>query len=205
MFFNFKQYVSFFAALFIIQTFYGLIAVSNANNNVIEYQHVQDEYDYHMVLRDLNEDQYLYLENNSAAVFKNDTIFKILRYEQNRNYMAAQNRYDMYLYFVRDKDISCERFYNKYLEPLKSLGREGESFVITETPLLRFEHNEQSNLSSFIFTTLLLLAVSIFLLTALYNIRVNQYKFTYGVYMTFGADFKSCSAPPFGSCSLSLW
>ena len=190
MFFNFKQYVSFFAALFIIQTFYGLIAVSNANNNVIEYQHVQDEYDYHMVLRDLNEDQYLYLENNSAAVFKNDTIFKILRYEQNRNYMTRQNRYDMYLYFVRDKDISCERFYNKYLEPLKSLGREGESFVITETPLLRFEHNEQSNLSSFIFTTLLLLAVSIFLLTALYNIRVNQYKFTYGVYMTFGADFK---------------
>ena len=190
MFFNFKQYISFFAALFIIQTFYGLIAVSNANNNKIEYQHVQDEYDYHMVLRDLNEDQYLYLVNNSAAVFKNDTIFKILRYEENRNYMTGQDRYDMYLFFVRDKDISCDRFYNKYLEPLKSLGREGESFVITETPLLRFEHNEQNNLSTFIFTTLLLLAVSIFLLTALYNIRVNQYKFTYGVYMTFGADFK---------------
>ena len=190
MFFNFKQYISFFAALFIIQTFYGLIAVSNANNNKIEYQHVQDEYDYHMVLRDLNEDQYLYLVNNSAAVFKNDTIFKILRNEENRNYMTGQDRYDMYLFFVRDKDISCDRFYNKYLEPLKSLGREGESFVITETPLLRFEHNEQNNLSTFIFTTLLLLAVSIFLLTALYNIRVNQYKFTYGVYMTFGADFK---------------
>ncbi len=190
MFFNFKQYVSFFAALFIIQTFYGLIAVSNANNDIIEYQHVQNEYDYHMVLRDLNEDQYLYLVNNSAAVFKNDTIFKILRYDENRNYMTGQDRYDMYLFFVRDKDISCDRFYNKYLEPLKSLGREGESFVITETPLLRFEYNEQNNLATFIFTTLLLLAVSIFLLTALYNIRVNQYKFTYGVYMTFGADFK---------------
>ena len=190
MFFNFKQYVSFFAALCIIQTFYGLIAVSNANNDIIEYQHVQNEYDYHMVLRDLNEDQYLYLVNNSAAVFKNDTIFKLLRYEENRNYMTGQDRYDMYLFFVRDKDISCDRFYNKYLEPLKSLGREGESFVITETPLLRFEYNEQNNLATFIFTTLLLLAVSIFLLTALYNIRVNQYKFTYGVYMTFGADFK---------------
>lgn len=190
MFFNFKQYISFFAALFIIQTFYGLIAVSNANNDIIEYQHVQNEYDYHMVLRELNEDQYLYLVNNSAAVFKNDTIFKILRYDENHNYMTGQDRYDMYLFFVRDKDISCDRFYNKYLEPLKSLGREGESFVITETPLLRFEYNEQNNLATFIFTTLLLLAVSIFLLTALYNIRVNQYKFTYGVYMTFGADFK---------------
>ena len=35
-----------------------------------------------------------------------------------------------------------------------------------------------------------LLALSIFLMMMLYNIRVNQYKFTYGVYMTFGADFK---------------
>ena len=176
--------------MFIIQMFYGLISVSNANNNQIEYQHVQDEYDYHMVLRDLNEDQYVYLVNNSAAVFKNDTIFKILRSEENRNYMTGSNRYDMFLFFVNDKDVSCDRFYSKYLRPLQSLGREGEAFVITETPLLRFEHNEQNNLITFIVTTLLLLAVSIFLLTALYNIRVNQYKFTYGVYMTFGADFK---------------
>lgn len=190
MFFNFKQYICFFAALFIIQMFYGLISVSTANNNQVEYQHVQAEYDYHMVLRDLNEDQYLYLVNNSAAVFKNDTIFEIERVEENLNYMSGRNRFDVYLFFVRNKDVSCSRFYSKYLDPLKSLGREGESFVITETPLLRFEHNEQNNLATFIFTTLLLLAVSIFLLTALYNIRVNQYKFTYGVYMTFGADFK---------------
>ena len=91
MFFNFKQYVSFFAALFIIQTFYGLIAVSNANNNVIEYQHVQDEYDYHMVLRDLNEDQYLYLENNSAAVF-NAAYSEFAAY-YNRTHLAKQRRF----------------------------------------------------------------------------------------------------------------
>ncbi len=190
VFFNFKQYSCFFAALFIIQMFYGLISVSAGNNNKVEYQHVQNEYDYHMVLRDLNEDQYLYLFNNSGSVFKNDTIFEIMQVDENMNYMSGRPRFDVYLFFVRNKDISCVRFYSKYLEPLKSLGREGETFVITETPLLRFETNERNNLVSFIFTTILLLAVSIFLLTALYNIRINQYKFTYGVYMTFGADFK---------------
>ena len=121
MFFNFKQYVCFFAALFIIQMFYGLISVSTANNNQVEYQHVQAEYDYHMVLRDLNEDQYLYLVNNSAAVFKNDTIFEIKQAEENLNYMSGRTRFDVYLFFVRNKDVSCDRFYSNYLVPLKSL------------------------------------------------------------------------------------
>ena len=190
VFFNFKQYLCFFAALFIIQSFYGLMAVSYANNNDVEYQHVMAEYDYHMALRDLNEDQANYIFNDSGAVFKNDLIFKIVRYEENLNYMSAEKRFDFFLFFLKDKDVSEARFRENYIPDLKSLGKSGESFMIAVTPLLHFEENTAKNLVTFIFITLVLLAVSIFLLTALYNIRVNQYKFTYGVYMTFGADFK---------------
>ena len=82
VFFNFKQYVCFFVALFIIQMFYGLMSVSYANNNDVEYSHVTAEYDYHMVLRDLNPDQANYIFNDSGAVFKNDLIFKIVRYDE---------------------------------------------------------------------------------------------------------------------------
>ena len=85
VFFNFKEYSCFFVALFIVQMFYGLMSVSNANNNNVEYRHVTDEYDYHMVLRDLNTDQYLYLKNDSGAVFKNDLVFKIVRVDENHN------------------------------------------------------------------------------------------------------------------------
>ncbi len=190
VFFNFKQYICFFAALFIIQMFYGLMAVSYANNNDVEYQHVMAEYDYHMVLRELNEDQANYIFNDSGAVFKNDMIFKIVRYDENLNYMSGEKRFDMYLFFLNDKDVSEDRFRENYVPDLKTLGKVGESFMISVTPLLHFEENTAKNLVTFIFITLILLAVSIFLLTALYNIRVNQYKFTYGVYMTFGADFK---------------
>ncbi len=190
VFFNFKQYACFFAALFIVQMFYGLMSVSYANNNDVEYQHVTAEYDYHMVLRDLNVDQANYIFNDSGSVFKNDLIFKIVRTSENMNYMTGKTRHDVFLFFLNDKDVSEARFRENYLPNLQKLGREGEGFSIATTPLLRFEDNQTANLITFIFITLILLAVSIFLLTALYNIRVNQYKFTYGVYMTFGADFK---------------
>lgn len=197
VFFNFKQYACFFAALFIIQMLYGLMSVAAANNNQVEYQHVTEEYNYHMVLRDLNGDQANYLFNDSGAVFKNDIVFKIVRSDENLNYMTGRTRYDIYLFFLNDKDVSEQRFRENYIPDLTSLGREGESFTISRTPLLRFSDNERNNAVTFVFVTLILLAVSIFLLTALYNIRVNQYKFTYGVYMTFGADFRRLFATAF--------
>lgn len=190
VFFSFKQYACFFAALFIVQTFYGMMSVSYANNNDVEYGHVTREYDYHMVLRDLNVDQANYMFNDSGSVFKNDMILKIVRYDENVNYMTGNTRYDMFLFFLHDKDESEARFRESHLPNLQKLGREGEAFSISTTPLLRFDDNKTANLVTFIFITFILLAVSIFLLTSLYNIRVNQYKFTYGVYMTFGADFK---------------
>ncbi len=201
VFFNFKQYLCFFVALFIVQMFYGLMSVSNANNNDVEYSHVNEEYDYHMVLRDLNVDQANYLFNDSGAVFKNDIVFDIVRYDENLNYMTNRTRYDVYLFFRGDtdakRDVNEARFRENYVPDLTSLAREGESYGISVTPLHRFEDNKNANLVTFIFITLVLLAVSVFLLTALYNIRVNQYKFTYGVYMTFGADFKRLFATAF--------
>ncbi len=190
VFFNFRQYICFFAALFIIQMFYGMMYVAYANNNDVEYSHITEEYDHHMVLRNLNEDQANYIFNDSGSVFKNDAVFKIVRYEENINDITLQKRYDMYMLFVNDIELSEARFEESFMPTLIALSREGQVATKTYTPLLRFEKNQVANLVTFLLITLALLAVSVFLLTALYNIRVNQYKFTYGVYMTFGADFK---------------
>ncbi|MBO5669926.1 MAG: FtsX-like permease family protein, partial [Clostridia bacterium] len=167
-----------------------MLFTAYVNNNVVEYSHISEEYDYHLVLRNLNVDQANYLFNDAGAVFKNDAVFKIVRYEENVREVTRQKRYDMYMLFVNDVDVSEARFEESFLPTLTALSREGEVATRTYTPLLRFEKNQAKNLVTFVFITLALLAVSVFLLTALYNIRVNQYKFTYGVYMTFGADFK---------------
>lgn len=191
VFFNFKQYLCFFIAIIIVQLLYGMMSVSADNNNNVEYQNVIQNYDYHMVLKGLNDDQARYLINDEGTVFKSDVIFNVIRSEQYQNNFTGEDRYDVYLLFVgEDVDKCLKRFTESYEKDLASLGNEGQSFSKATTSLLTFEDNIAANNLTFVMITIVLLFVSIFLLTSLYNIRINQYKFQYGIYLTFGADFK---------------
>ena len=191
VFFNFKQYLPFFIAIIIVQLLYGMMTVSNDNNNNVEYRHVMEQYDYHMVLKGLNDTQARYLiDDNGGAVFKSDILFDVVHMEQYRNNMTGEERYDVYLLFKPELKNTVKRFTQTTEKELAGLAEEGTSFTKSTTPLMTFENNERANFVTFIFITLLLLAVCIFLLTSLYNIRINQYKFQYGIYLTFGADFK---------------
>jgi len=190
VFFNFKQYFCFFVAILIVQVLYGMMTVSADNNNHVEYQHVTEEYNYHMVLKDLNQYQALYLINDEGSVFKSDVIFEVVRADENLNYYTGDKTYDVYLYFTKDLDTCEKRFREDYLPTVAAYSTDDKTTVMETTALLTFEDNIADNRVAFFFITLLLLAVSIFLLMALYNIRLNQYKFQYGIYLTFGADFK---------------
>ncbi len=190
VFFNFSQYLCFFIAILIVQVLYGMMTISADNNNNVEYQHVTEEFNYHMVLKDLNQYQALYLVNDEGTVFKSDVIYEVVRHDENLNYLTENVTHDVYIRFTRDLDLCEKRFRDDYIPDLQAYGSEGKSFSIETTSLLTFQDNINANRVTFVFITLLLLAVSIFLLMALYNIRMNQYKFTYGVYLTFGADFK---------------
>jgi len=191
VFFNFKQYSCFFIAIMIVQVLYGMMTISADNNNHVEYQHVTEQYDYHMVLKNLNEDQATYLINDEGTVFKSDKIFDVVRYDGYNQFLADTPRFDVYLLFVgKNIDYSVERFEKKYETTLKALAEEGVEYTKVTTPLLTFEDNIAVNTVTFIVITAILLALSIFLLTSLYNIRINHYKFQYGIYLTFGADFK---------------
>ena len=190
VFFNFNQYVCFFIAIIIVQVLYGMMSISNDNNNNVEYQHIMEEYNYHMVLKNLNRDQMQYLVEDEGTVFKSDVIFQVTDVDEYKNYFTGEDRYDVYLFFTGDLDWCLERFESSYQKDLANLGSEGSSFSKASTALMTFEDNVRANAVTFVFITLILLVVSIFLLTQLYNIRINQYKFQYGIYLTFGADFK---------------
>ncbi len=177
-------------AIIIVQVLYGMMSVSADNNNNVEYQHVMEEYNYHMVLKGLNEDQARYLIKDEGTVFKSDVIFEVVSSEQYVNSLTGENRYDVYLYFTGDLDQCMKRFEKSYQPDLAALGDADRTFTKATTPLMTFSKNIAANTTTFVFVTIILLAVSIFLLTSLYNIRINQYKFQYGIYLTFGADFK---------------
>ncbi len=187
VFFNFKQYVCFFIALLIVQTLYGMMAVSAFNNNNVEYKHVGEEYDYHVVVKGMNESQYVYLYNSQAQLFKSNRLYTVLRTEEYKNSITGEKRYDSYLVYIKDPYSCHDAFSTKYVEEMSKYGTD---FVVSTTPLLTFDKNEEANTFTFAVISLVLLVVSIFLLSSLYNIRVNQFKFQYGIYLSYGADFK---------------
>ncbi len=191
VFFNFKQYVCFFIAIIIVQLLYGMMAVSAANNNAVELAHIQENYDYHMSLLNLNEDQTRYLVYDEGTVFKSDMIFKVVRSDDYENYFTGEKFFDVYLRFVgEDMDWCLQRFEKTYEKDLGLMGSGESTYTKSLSPLFTYKNNIVSNNLTFLFITAILLVVCIFLLTSLYNIRLSQYKFQYGIYLTFGADFK---------------
>lgn len=194
VFANISQYACFFAALFIIQVFFATLTVILFNNDDIEWEHVQEEYDYHMMLKGINSDQMLSIENNSIAVFSNDFVFDIVRAIEHKSSFDGKVDYDVYIMLKGDTDdeikFSEERFKTKYLKALAKQCEEGESLTYVSSPLLKFEKNLLTNRAIYAISIVALIALSVFLLVVLYNIRINHYKFIYGIYMSFGADFK---------------
>ena len=80
--FHYKQYVCFFVAVFVVQMFFGIITMSSDNSNDIEYMLVNKEYDYHLVLKDLNSAQYVTIINDEYTVFRNDHIHDVVRVKE---------------------------------------------------------------------------------------------------------------------------
>lgn len=194
VFANFSQYACFFAALFIIQIFLGTLTVILFNNDSVEWDHVQEEYDYHLMVHGLNDYQMLLIENNALAVFSNDFVFDIVRVIEHESTFDGTVDYDLYIMLHGDTDeeieFSLDRFVSKYLKELSKHCEEGEKITYTKTPLLNFDRNLLVNRLIYAVSIAALMALSVFLLVVLYNIRINHYKFIYGIYMSFGADFK---------------
>ncbi len=194
VFFNWKQYICFFLAIFIVQMFYGIMAISTENNKEVERSHVEQEFDYDMVLTNLNGYQYNIVVNyNNSVIYQAAAeSFYLIDEEKTVEYydvIDEVKEYDVYISFseyetAEARDKFMKEFVNGTLAAYGDVNYE-------ETDLISFDKNIAANNVTFAVISAVLLAVSIFLLIALYNIRINQYKFTYGVYMTVGATFGS--------------
>lgn len=168
--------------------FYGIITMASDNNNDIEFQMVQDEYNYHIVMKDLNIEQYSYMLEDKYTVFKRDYIHDIVDVVERDDPRSNQKIFDVYIKFVKNPDESMKLFRLRYYEEAASLNPDG--LRVATSPLMSFDKNLLANTVTYIIFSVMLTAVSVFLLMMLYYIRINHYKFTYGIYMSFGADFK---------------
>lgn len=196
--FNWKQYSSFFAALFLIQSFFGMLTVSSDLNIAITEDIIYDEYDYDIVLLDLTYSQTVFLQNDELRVFASDHIYNIVRIVDRYHAADDSTTYDVYLDFIgSDMDADFRQFKNKYIPYLQS-ANPGKSLSYNYSEIYKLGSYKISSIVSYVLFAAIMVVVSILLITSIYRIRVNHYKFQYGIYMSFGADFKQL-------CKTSFW
>ncbi len=189
VFFHYRQYLSFFCAVLAVQLLYGIVTMAYDNNEEIEYGHLLEEYSYHLLLKDLNIEQHTYLINGGGAVFTADKVYEITEIAELDEPGSYNRKYDIYIRFTgEDLQADFERFKERFGRELAGMSDEGLHY--SKTPVLNSGNHKINNTVSYLGVILLITLISVFLVTALYNIRINHYKFTYGIYMTFGADFK---------------
>lgn len=190
--FNIKKYLPFFAAVFITQMFLGLLLFSADKASLTEKQIVDSDYYYHVLYRNMNEQQYVYLlkyaygENNKSA------IFEISDTRSSPGYSVMEPHYDLYILLRGDSPSGAfNSFKGRFHASLISLADDGAPFGYSTTALLN--NSGSSVRGGTALACLFLVILSVLLLTVLYTVRINNYKFEYGIYMAFGADFKKLS------------
>ena len=183
--YHLKDYSCFFIAVFVIQTVLGIISFCYYNNNAIDYQHATAEYTNHITLENLNFEQYdHFINNNKYSNRQGDLFFEISKVVKRNN----GERYDVYVTFTKNPVKYASAFENRYYSDLEEYS--DGNYSIIRTPLLEYETSVKSNRRIQILTIFAVFICSFFLMTRLFSVRLNHYKFTYGIYMTFGADFK---------------
>lgn len=188
---NLGQYSCFFAAIFIIQVFFATLTVILYNNDKTEWARTEDEYDYHAVIYSMDEGQMLWYDNRGYYHAGNDDIYKSLERHAHYDAYEATTSYDVYITFKGSNDEELDRAYERFRGHLNEVVKlYGNPVSYETTPLLNFERNLALNRTIYIAAMIALVVLSVFLLVILYNIRINHYKFIYGIYMSFGADFK---------------
>lgn len=184
--FHFKRFIWFYIALFIIQTMLGLISISSHINSLNIRETVSKEYSSQYVFYYMNTNQKLYLQKSARYIFKNLKLFKVDEIEDYGEVTDQNYKCNVYISFYEDPEKGLETFNRRYLEHLEKLGQ----VYSAPTPLFYMNSDIKTNEGQAAFYMLIVSAVSLLVLSILYNIRSNNYRFDYGIYMAFGADKK---------------
>lgn len=187
--FNYRQYLCFFVAVFVVQMFFWTLTFSTDTDRDNIRRVAEENYEYHIVIRDMNSQQYTIL-NNKAYVksFDAQRAYEEIQFESYTDLLGRVT----YTANVKLADIRSagQAFEKDYIRPMRA---DANEFEVVYTPLYDYHYGSgymAANTTQYWMLMILMVVLSILLLMALYNIRINHYKFLYGIYMTCGADFK---------------
>lgn len=188
--FSWREYASFFAAIFLIQSFFWLIMLTG-DAQAAELRHnAEQTYDYHISVGGLNQDQAIRLQNGSYAVFLSDQLYELVKVEETPNAYGGTS-YTVYCRITAEPlEEKLSLFQRKHLNPLIQDAEDPELIRVDRSPAMTLDDDIAEARAPFYAMLGIFALVATLVLMLLYNIRINHFKFLYGIYMSFGADYK---------------
>lgn len=197
--FNKKQYVFFAVFLLFVQSLLSCVILFNHNNNQNELRFLEEKYRisvggneevYHVVVSNLTEDQV------SEVVYYYNSLQEVKRYFRpvatERVVSGGSTRCNLYLYFFapQGSDQTPYECYEDFLRTAVYRESLSENAALYETPYLLATRSAALNNTATAVICLLITALGVLVFCLLFNTVVNHFKFSYGIYMTFGANFR---------------
>ncbi len=196
--YNKTKYIYFVVFLILIQSLLSSVILFNYNNNQNEIRYLENEYKvsngsrYHIVMNNLTPNQRADLLNHYARFQEVKRYYKPVWQEQ---VIMGENdttkRYNIYIYFDRpaEPDATPYDLYRRFMS--SDLWDEEFGVVsLQETPYLLAYRSQAENNTLTVFLVLFITGIGTVMFAILFNTVVNHFKFSYGIYMTYGANFK---------------
>ena len=184
VFHKFKEYIPFFAALFIIQSVFFSIFITTATNAKNTEEKLYQKFDYDIVISGLDYNQTLVPERQLyIKSFMRDRMFEEYKIEQ----APEKEGGDYRIYITMRDGEDLDYFLKTYIyEPLNN----AENIRVSTSPLYEYKTASLLSDSPSLFLWIIMCFISIGAITAIYSVRINNQKFLYGIYITFGANLK---------------
>ena len=174
--YNRREYAGFFLALLVVQSIFWSLTFSLDTNNMIAERTVTESYSYHVVVPELTKTQTATFKNMLNAQDAVDDSF----YE-----VEIVDKGEVSEGHVTLKGADIERSFAKFRDRCML-----QSWSFTFTPLYTYQTEYVTpGVWRYALICLCMLFLCAAVLTVLYNIRIENHQFQYGIYMTCGADF----------------
>ncbi|MBQ4112005.1 MAG: ABC transporter permease [Clostridia bacterium] len=184
---NWKEYVCFYLAALVMTAGFWTVALCAEANMHKAKQAVAEEFDYHIEVALLDNEQYANLDQQLQYQLQRENEYLADYYWVNDGKPLLDGTYSCRI--LLDTTLGMEDAYLEVLTDILNRVTAGRR-DIRFSPLYTFDADYGIPYTVQLWTvSLVWLAFSILIMAVLFLIRLDHFKFIYGIYMTCGADF----------------
>ena len=184
---NWKEYICFYLAALVMTAGFWTVALCSEANMRVAKKAVAEEFDYHVEVALLNNEQYANLDQQLQYQIERENEFLESYYWVNDGKALRDGTYSCRILLDETYGLKTayEEVYNDMIRRVSQDRRE-----IRLSPLYTFAEDFGTPYTVQFWTvSLIWFAFSVFMMVILFLIRLDHFKFIYGIYMTCGADF----------------